>query len=243
MGYYYMDITSKNGELKGNIANNPVFTTPSSHFNVPSKANGGNFLSPAGQGFGIDLGVTAVIYDRLKIGASVVNIGSILYKSNTYQVTDTTIHSLKFDPSTADGFNKTVFWKPTSSFVAKLPTMLRMGTSLTLFENKMEIGADVIIPLNTSAGNLNTAIFAVGGDVFLKRWFKVSTGTSFGGNYANNIYTYSTHVCVPLGFTLIAGENGGWEVGFSTRDIVSLIDMNGKSPLYSGGMCLLRFRL
>lgn len=243
MGYYYMDIQSKNGQLQGHVADNPVLSSLSNSFNVPDKSNGGNFLSPVGHGVGFDLGATAVIYDKIKLGASVVNIGGIKYSTNTYDVKDTTVYSLNYDASTGDAFNETVFWKPSSSFTAKLPTMLRFGGSLALLENRVEVGADIIVPLNKAAGNINTTIYAIGGDFYLKRWIKLSSGASIGGNYANKIDNYSTHVCVPFGFTLIAGENGGWECGFSTKDIISLFDMQGKSPLYSAGLCVFRFRV
>jgi len=243
MSYYYMNLSSDHGELKGNIANNPVFSSFSSNLNVPNKTNGGNLLSPVGQGYGIDIGVTGTILDVLKVGVAVVNLGAITYNKNTYQVTDTTIHSIAYSPTTADAFNKTIYWKQSHSFTVQMPTMFRFGASVSLLEKKVEIGTDIVVPLNNEAGNINKAIYAVGGDVYLTRWFKVSSGTSIGGNYANSIYYYRPHVCVPLGFTLIAGENGGWEVGFSTRDIVSLINQGGKSPLYSVGMCVFRFRV
>jgi len=242
-GYYYMDIQSKNGVLQGNVADNPIFSSLSTNFNIPDKNNGGNVLSPVGQGFGFDIGGTAEIYEKIKIGISLVNVGGIKYTKNTYEVKDTTIYNLKFDPSTADGFNKTVFWQEGKSFTAKLPTTLRLGGSVALLEKRLEVGGDIIIPLNKTPGNINTTMIAVGGDFYLKRWFKLSSGASIGGNYANSLDGYSTHVCVPLGFTLIAGENGGWEFGMSTRDIISLIDINGKSPLYSAGLCMFRFRV
>jgi len=243
MGYYYMDIQSKDGALKGNVADNPTFSSLSKNFNIPDKNNGGNFIDPVGQGFGFDLGATAEIYEKIKVGISLVNVGSIKYTQNTYDVKDTTIYELKFDPATADGFNQTIYWKEGKSFTAKLPTTFRLGASIALLEKRLEVGTDIIVPLNKSAGNINTASFAVGGDFYLKRWIKLSSGAAIGGNYANSIDGYSTHVCVPLGFTLIAGENAGWEFGLSTRDIISLIDAGGKSPLYSAGIGMFRFRL
>ncbi|WP_018342294.1 DUF5723 family protein [Cytophaga aurantiaca] len=243
MGYYYMDIQSKDGVLQGNVADNPTFSSLSTNFNIPDKDNGGNFINPVGQGFGFDIGATAEIYEKLKVGISLVNVGGIKYTKNTYEVKDTTINELKFDQSTADAFNQTVYWKEGQSFTAKLPTTLRFGASIALLEKRLEVGGDIIVPLNKAAGNINTAMFAVGGDFYLKRWIKLSSGASIGGNYANTLDGYSTHVCVPFGFTLIAGENGGWEVGVSTRDIISLIDANGKSPLYSAGLCMFRFRV
>ena len=199
MSYYYMDITSDNGVLKGNIANNSTFTGGvSSNLNIPNKSNGGNLISPVGQGYGIDLGVTGTILENLKIGVSVVNIGSILYNKNTLAVKDTSFSTLKFDASTADGFNKTVYWQNRGAFTVQMPTMFRLGGSLSLLEKKIEVGADIIVPLNHEAGNINKAIYAIGGDVYVTRWFKVSSGTSIGGNYANSIYNYRTKVCVHL---------------------------------------------
>jgi hypothetical protein len=243
MSYYYMNISADNGVLKGNIANNPAFSSFSPNLSSPGKVNGGNVISPVGQGYGIDLGITGTILDILKVGVSVVNIGAITYNKNTYQVKDTTITTMNYSPSTADGLNQTIFWKKSNSFTVQMPTMFRFGTSISLLEKKIEVGTDIVVPLNHEAGNINKAIYAIGGDAYVTRWFKVSTGTSIGGNYANSIYYYRPHVCIPLGITFIAGENGGWEVGFSTRDIVSLINTNTKSPLYSMGMCVFRFRL
>lgn len=243
MGYYYMDIQSKDGQLKGNVADNPILSGLSENFNVPNQDNGWNFLSPQGNGFGFDIGGTAEIYEKVKVGVSLVNVGGIKYTNNTYEVKDTTVYELKYDSFTADAFNETVFWTEGKSFTAKLPTTLRFGGSIALFEKRLEVGGDIIVPLNKAAGNINKASFAVGGDFYLKRWIKFSSGASIGGNYANSLDGYSTHVCVPLGFTLIAGENGGWEFSMATRDIVSLIDMKGKSPLYSAGICMFRFRV
>ena len=244
MGYYYMDVqTDANGRVQGDVVNNSIFESLSNALNVPSFSNGGNVLNPQGQGFGFDLGATTEIYDKLKIGVSVVNIGAVKYTKGTYKVIDEPIHKIDYDASTADALKQTIFWKEGPSITVKLPTMLRMGASLALFEKRVEVGGDIIVPLNKTAGNINTAIMAIGGDAYLKRWFKVSTGASIGGNYANKIDNYSTHVCIPVGFTFIAGENGGWEAGISTKDIISLVSPSGKSPLYSVGLCVFRFRV
>lgn len=242
-GIYYMNVQSENGVLKGNVADNPTFSSLSQALNVPTANTEGGIISPQGHGFGFDIGVTTEIYDKLKIGASLVNVGSIKYTTNTYSLTDTVVHKVDYDASTGGAIKGTAFWKKEESFKAKLPAMLRLGASLAMFEKRLEIGGDIIIPLNTEAGNINKAIFAVGGDLYLKRWIKVSSGASIGGNYANSISGYTTHVCIPAGITLIAGENAGWEVSISTKDVVSLIDIHGQSPLYSAGLCMLRFRI
>lgn len=244
LGYYYMNVESKDGVVKGQVADNPTFSALSEALNVPTASTSGNsFISPQGHGFGFDLGVTAEIYDKIKIGASLVNIGSVKYTSNAYTLKDTVVHTVDYDASTGGAIKGTAFWKKEESFKAKLPTMLRLGASVALFEKRVEIGGDIIVPLNSEAGNLNTSIVALGGDFYLKRWIKLSSGASIGGNYANSIAGYTTHVSIPAGITLIAGENAGWEVSIATKDIISLIDVKGKSPLYSAALCMLRFRV
>lgn len=244
MGYYYMNIESKNNVLSGKVADNPLFNLISETFNLPA-ANSKDlgFISPQGNGFGFDIGATAEVYDRLKVGVSLVNVGAVKYTHNTYLVNDDTIKAIKYDKATGDAINETVFWRETNSFTVKLPTTLRLGASLSLLEKKLEIGADVIVPLNKEAGNINQAIYAVGGDLLLVKWLKLSSGASIGGNFSNNINGYATHVCIPFGATFILGENAGCEISLATRDVVSLIDFNGISPLYSAGICAIRFRL
>jgi hypothetical protein len=243
MGYYYMNLQSKNGVLTGNVADNAILSSVSQTFNLPANNDKNGFITPQGQGYGFDLGLTTQIYDKFKIGFALLNVGSIKYTRNTYSAQNDTIHAIQYDYTTGDALNKSINWKPEHSFTVNLPTTFRLGASMSLFEKKVEIGGDIIMPLNKEAGNLNKAIYALGGDIQLKKWIKLSSGASIGGNYANNINGYSTHVCVPLGATFIVGENGGWEISLATRDIVSLVDFNGKSPLYSAGLCALRFRI
>lgn len=243
-GYNYMNVYSDGNLLKGNVAYNPLFNLASdtSQFNLPKQDNNFNAVNPLGTGLGVDLGVTATIFENIKFGASLLNLGSIKYNNNTYAVKDTLIQELKYSNETLDGVNKITYWRDQSSFKVKLPTMLRFGGSISLLENKIEVGADVVVPLNSEAGNLNKTFYALGGDVNLVRWIRLSTGINWGGNYANAIEAYKTHVNVPFGFTFIIGETGGYELGFATRDIVSLIDFQGKSPHYSLGFGFLRFR-
>jgi hypothetical protein len=243
-GYNYMNVYSDGNTLKGNVAYNALFNlADSAKFNTPTQSNDFNAINPLGTGLGVDLGVTATLFEHIKFGASLLNLGSIKYKTNTYEVKDTIIQELKYSNETLDGLNQITYWKDQSSFKVKLPTMLRFGGSISLLENKIEVGADVVVPLNQEAGNLNKTFYALGGDLNLVRWIRLSSGINWGGNYANAIEAYKTHVNVPFGFTFIIGETGGYEIGFATRDVVSLIDFQGKSPHYSIGFGFLRFRV
>jgi hypothetical protein len=244
MGYNYMDVSASNGTLNGLVAISPnLANSDSTVLNIPTKDNKGNFLTPAGQGVGADIGITGVYKENIKFGVSLVNIGSITYNNNTVKIRDTIFPEVEYHQEALKNYNDLLYWDPISSFKVKLPTMLRFGGSIALFENKLEIGGDIIIPLNKVAGNLQHTYYAIGGDFYLTRWFKVSSGMNMGGNFANNLDKYKTTFNVPFGFTFIVGENGGWEVGFATRDLQSLLMQNTKGVNASLGFGFLRFRL
>lgn len=244
MGYNYMDVSASNGSINGLEAISPSFSqSDSTVLNIPTTQNKGNIFTPAGQGVGADIGVTGVYKENIKFGISLVNIGSITYSTNTVKVRDSIFTEVEYHPEALKNYNDMLYWDPTSSFKVKLPTMLRFGGSIALMENKLEIGADIVIPLNKVPGNLQHTYYALGGDFYVARWFKVSTGMNMGGNFANNLDKYKTTFNVPLGFTFIVGENGGWEVGFATRDVQSLIFQNSKGVNPSLGFGFLRFRL
>ncbi|MFN8415046.1 MAG: DUF5723 family protein [Cytophagaceae bacterium] len=243
MGYNYMDVTASNGSINGLVAISPTFAnSDSTVLNIPTKENKGNVFTPAGQGVGADIGITGVFKETIKFGVSIVNIGSINYNNNTVRIRDTAFTEVEYHKEALKNFNELLYWDPISSFKVKLPTMLRFGGSIALMENKLEIGADIIIPLNKVAGNLQHAYYAIGGDFYVTRWFKVSSGMNMGGNFANNLERYKTTFNVPLGFTFIVGENGGWEVGLATRDVQSLLFAQSKGVNTSLGFGFFRFR-
>lgn len=78
----------------------------------------------------------------------------------------------------------------------------------------LEVGADAVIPANNAVGNLDKALFAVGGEVQPIKFLNISSGVAFGGNNENR-------VSVPFGIGVNLFDR--WEAGVSTPDVVSLI--------------------
>lgn len=243
MGYNYLDATAENNRLSGLVAISPSFAEGDTVLsNVPTKENKGNFFTPSGNGFGADIGITGMIKENIKFGISLLNIGSVTYTTNANKLRDTVFSTATYETDAFENLNDLIYWDAVSSFKVKLPTMLRIGGSIALLENKLEVGADVVIPLNDAAGNLNTNYYAIGGDYYIFRWLRVSSGLNMGGNFANVVEKYKTTVNVPLGITFIVGENGGWETGLATRDIQSLLFQGSKGVNPSLGFGFFRFR-
>ena len=53
----------------------------------------GSFMpKPVGSGFGVDLGLSFIIADKVKIGLAYTNIGSMTWNGNVYSINDTSIY-------------------------------------------------------------------------------------------------------------------------------------------------------
>ena len=112
----------------------------------------------------------------------------------------------------------------------KLPTKLRMGTSFSIVDH-VEVGFDIIIPLNKSVGSFAAPILAIGGDIEPGDIFRISTGFTIGGNYGFNL---------PFGFGLTLGEKKNYELGVATHDIITFFGQN--KPTLSASIGFIRFR-
>ena len=239
-GYGYVDISAKNGRISGVASYMPSLTQLDSLLKIKSGNQTNNFKS-VGQGIGFDIGVTAELFHDIRVGASVVNIGSITYRDNVYNVSDTVFYSVAYNSDFLGGFDKIVKWEKRGSVVVPLATQLRIGASAMFAEKRIQVGVDYVQPLNTAAGNYNTAVWAVGGDFFVLRWLRLSTGASIGGNIASVSQGYNTRMAIPFGIGIVLGEDGGFEMGIATRD-VSTYFIGQSSPLYSAAIGLVRFR-
>lgn len=243
-GFQYIDVQAKDGVLTAVGAFNPLFQIDfgSPTANNPSAIMNNDYQA-IGRGFGADLGATFVYDEKIKAAIAVTNIGSVTYTGNVYTVRDTTLYSLS-----SEGINSyNIFyeaanviseagllqWSGLNSVKVKLPTMLRVGASYVL-EDKAEVGFDVVLPLNTAAGNFDRPVIALGGDFKPVRWIRLSTGMAWGGNTKSKAN-------IPFGITFVAGENGTWEAGVASRDIITYISQSG--PHYSLAFGFFRFRI
>lgn len=240
-GLAYLDIRSENNQLDAFSAMSPLFNIDygtAADLN-PSTVNGSG-MKPVGHGFGFDLGVNAVLFNKLKIGVAVTNIGSMTWDGNVYTVKDT----LLYDTQNAGLDNYNIFtqmgdilgenglfkYDGLQSKTVKLPTALRLGASMKIGKI-LELGTDIIVPMNDEAANFNKAIIGFGGDIKPIKWLKLQAGFMSGGNYDFQI---------PVGITLIA-KNGTYEAGIASRDAITFFSQNG--PTLSMSMGFIRWRL
>ncbi|MBP8822517.1 MAG: hypothetical protein KBH07_02600 [Flavobacteriales bacterium] len=243
LGIGVVDIESKDGTASGFTA-----ITPSLDFDPLGETNtemqlpdGGAGFSPkpAGQGFGMDVGLSMIVHKRWRLGASVCNIGSITWTGNVYTASDGSLVDLAIsglenynlidgleDFVTNSGFLK---WEEDQRSTRPLPTNARFGLGLSVGE-RIDVGAEVVAPLNDEPGNLLNPSFGIGGNIRPVPWLQLSTGLSTGGGYA---------LKVPVGLCFIVGD-GTWEAGVASRDVVTFFAQS--NPTISLSMGFLRFR-
>lgn len=240
-GIGYLDIQSSNGEMTAFSSMSPIFGIDygTAAANNPSSITGSG-MKPVGHGFGFDFGVNVVLFNKLKLGLAVTNIGSMTWDGNVYTVKDTLLYDTQ-NPGLENyniftqmgdilGDNGMFKYDGLESKTVKLPTALRFGASMKIGKI-LELGTDIIMPMNEEASNYNKAIIGFGGDVKPVKWLKLQAGFMTGGNYDFQI---------PIGITFIA-KNGTYEAGFASRDAITFFSQNG--PTLSLSMGFIRWRI
>ncbi len=243
-GFGYMDIKSENNELSAFSSISPIFPidyggADSLNPSTVVQPNGSFMPKPVGSGMGIDLGLSFLIADKIKIGLAYTNIGSMTWSGNVYTVNDTTI----YDTESAGLQNYSVFqqlgdvvgdeglfeWVGLQEKKVKLPSTFRLGASFKIQEIA-ELGLDIIVPTNDGVGNFEKVVLGFGGDLYPIPWLRLSAGFLTGGNYDFQI---------PVGLTIVIPD-GSWEAGFASRDAITFFSQNG--PTLSLSMGFMRFR-
>ena len=201
--------------------------------------NSGLLPNSVGRGFGIDLGMSLIIKEKLKLGLSFNDLGSITWDGNVYEGLDDPLvdltspglnnYNLFGELQNLAGDSGLFKWSGATEKKVKLPTHIRAGASFKPID-QFEVGIDVVVPVNDVAGNYGDPLFSAGLDVIPLPWIRLSTGITIGGNYGFNL---------PAGVVLLIGE-GTWEAGLASRDILTLFSQT--SPTISMTMGLLRFR-
>ncbi len=243
-GLAYMNIESENGKFTAFSALTPGFDINygAAAVNNPSTVTqSGNLPNSVGHGLGFDLGVSVEINEKLKIGASITDIGSITWDGNVYQASDDTLISLKTEGfnsynlfTEAENFvgeNGVFTWTGVPSVKTNLPTKIRFGASYELIEDKLNMGLDIVSPMNQVSGNFEKMLIAYGLDFKILKWATISTGFYNGGNYGFNI---------PVGLT-VNTSSGSWEAGIASRDAVTFFTNN--NPTLSLAFGFLRIRM
>ena len=174
--------------VKYNYSNN------SNNSNNDSTTKFSPFPTPAGTGFGIDLGLNASIGDIWKFAIAITDIGSITWDQNAalttttgqYTITDLTEKSqqdsLKYK---FKGQSDSV-----SSFTTSLPTALRLGAAYKFnfgqsnFPGTLLLALDINQGFNDMPGNTTKPRVSIGAEWKPMNWIPyLRTGFSFGGLY------------------------------------------------------------
>jgi hypothetical protein len=146
---------------------------------------------PVGSGMGFDFGVSAFIFDMVRVGASITDIGSIKWDKRTKAVvgrssfavdgldqSKDTVISRSFKGETMD----------TTAFEFDLPTAIHLGAEMRVDEVfdvipfRWTIAMDGHFGLNEVAGNTKTPQFSFGTELDpLAGWLPFRTGFLIGG--------------------------------------------------------------
>ncbi len=194
-----------------------------------------------GSGFGFDFGTSIIIKGKLKIGASIINIGSINWTGNVYQMKDTLmvnlttkgVESFNLFSQLKNMLGPNGMFKVTGNqtYHTQLPGMVRAGASI-LLGRKAEVGVDFIIPTNTTIpGSYTNPIIGLGGDFMPVKWLRLQGGFITGGNYPFQI---------PMGIIFV-GNGGSYEAGIASRDAITFFTQHGPTISLSTGFIRMRF--
>lgn len=147
---------------------------------------------PVGSGVGFDLGVSAFVFDAVRVGASVTDIGSITWDKYTKAIVGTSSFVTTNPTDTAEQ-NKIANafkgeTKDTSAFSYSLPTAFHLGAEMRVDEIveaipfRWTVAVDMHLGLNEVAGNTKLAQFAIGTELDpLAGWLPLRTGIFLGG--------------------------------------------------------------
>lgn len=163
----------------------------------------GMFPSTAGLGFGLDLGVSGVLYTRrfsgsphgvaevpaVMFGLAVQNLGRITWSGNNYLRMESGISDTLRNAALDNEFFKKYEGRPlpTSEYSTSLPAVLRagLGVNVKAFADDMDgqlmVDIEGEVPLNSVPGNTTDPRLAVGADWAINNSVAVRGGLSVGG--------------------------------------------------------------
>lgn len=229
-----------------------VYSSLSPTFNIDygSIANGntstltgnGRGLPPVvGNGYGIDLSTSVILFGKLRLAAAVNNIGSVTYTRNVYSVKDTLFGNLSIAGLADNNVTETVnqllrdggilTLVGEEKYVQTNAADFRLGGSLHPWK-WINFGFDIVAPFNrNNPGSLQNAVVSFGGDIRPFKWLQLSVGYFGGGIYKNNI---------PVGINFIL-RDGAYEFGISSRDALTFFTANSNTISAAFGFARFRF--
>lgn len=235
------DISYTENSASGFAAYSSVFDIDYAALTNPSLDLNGN-LYPVGRGFAIDLGGTISIKDKILAGISVTNMGSMKWNGNLVSLNDGIFDSVVnfIGVNSADIYSDIASlinagglfnWSEQSEIKQSLPAQLRIGGAISPVD-RLEIGVDIIQPLNKNPGSIQSTLFAGLVSFTPVEWIKLTSGFA-GGGIAN--------LDIPFGVSFSFTPQQAWQLSIGTRDIVSFFRQD--TPTLSLSISLLRFRM
>jgi len=236
--YAYLDARVENTSFVGKSSLSPFFGINYGKATTPSVIPGSS-LDPVGTGWGLDLGVTVEI-GRWSFSASVVDMGKFTFNGNVFNARDTILNGLSssgFDSYnifneaqkiTGDG--EFFSWEGLQTASTELPTRFKAGISY-FYDYRWRFGIDVAGSVNKAAGSIAEPVVSGGVDFRVTPWCTLSMGLGGGSNMG---------VFVPLS-ALFSAFDGFWEMGFTSRDLVTYLI--SKQPVVSLAVGFMRFRI
>lgn len=235
------DLTSDNSGLAMYSSITPAFNINYGNIggsNVLSYKGG---IPPAvGQGYGVDLAASAILFNKLKIAVAVNNIGSVTYTQNVYRVKDTLFGNFSLaglsDNDITSSVNQLLqnggilTLEGQQKYVVKNAADFRFGAALDF--KAVKVGFDLVAPFDSeNPGSLQNTVFSFGGEVRPVKWIALNAGYFGGGIYKSNI---------PVGITFII-KDGSYECGIASRDALSFFTENSNSVSTAFGFARFRF--
>jgi hypothetical protein len=194
-----------------------------------------------GDGYGVDLSASIILFSKLKVAASINNVGQVTYNRNVYSVKDTFVTNLSLggmanyditqsiNQMLTDGGLLTLEGK--EKYVLKNASDFRFGASFQPWKF-INFGFDMIAPFNKeNPGSIQNPVYSFGGEIKPFKWVSLSAGYFGGGIYQDN---------VPVGINFIL-RDGAYEVGVSSRDALTFFAKDKHSLSAAFGFARFRF--
>jgi hypothetical protein len=241
---YIWGLANMNAVIKNNLLLGQSSFTSNYNINygniqnfTPSKSD--KIFNSVGTGMGMDLGSSIILKGKIRFALAVTDIGSIKWTHNVLLGSDTLVpppdstnnglNNWQVGSQSGAFFGNTSFmnYQKGSDFSDKLPTRLRLGFGM-LIGKRIDVGADVVFPLNAQSYNLGKPYFAVGGEIKVASILKLNAGFSGNSELGWN---------VPFGITF--GPVGPLEFALATGDVLTFVGKS-QNPNISIAVAVLR---
>ncbi len=194
---------------------------------------------PIGSGLGFDIGVSALLFDAVYVGASVTDIGSMKWDKQTKAI----IGKASFDidniaekesqDTVKNAFKGTTI--DTTGFEFDLPTAFHLGAAVQLDDLidaipfRWLVAVDMHLGFNEVAGNTKLPQFAIGTELDpLAGWLPLRTGILLGGR---DRFAWSAGFGIHLANT--------FDLDFATQSIAIITNPEGfRTGSFTMGMRL-----